>query len=115
MRALIRVADERAVLLGSLAYKACSRASSTKSVRMELLTRQPTMLRAKTSITKTTYSQPCQVETQVKSLTHSGFGRLALNYRLTPLRPRRRMSRSTVQRATGKLSRLICCQTLSAP
>jgi hypothetical protein len=32
-------------------------------VRIVLLTRQPTMRRAKTSITKATYSQPCQVET----------------------------------------------------
>jgi len=36
------------------AYGACSRASSTKSVRIELLTRQPTIHRAKTSITKAT-------------------------------------------------------------
>ena len=37
---------------GCLAYKACSRAFRTKSVRMGLLTRRPTMRRAKTSITK---------------------------------------------------------------
>ena len=48
---------------GWRAYNACSSASSTKSVCIELLTRQPTMRRAKTSITKATYSQPCQVET----------------------------------------------------
>gem|GEM_PF-7132577 len=35
----------------------------TKSVRIELLTRQPTIRRANTSMTKATYSQPCQVET----------------------------------------------------
>ena len=34
-----------------------------KSVRMELLTRQPTMRLANTSMTKATYSQPCQLET----------------------------------------------------
>lgn len=48
--------------LGYLAYRACSRTSSTKSVRIELLTRQPTMRRENTSTTKATYSQPCQVE-----------------------------------------------------
>ena len=42
-----------------------------KSVRMELLTLQPTMLLGKTSMTKATYCQPCQVATQVKSDTHS--------------------------------------------
>ena len=35
--------------------------------------------------------------------------------RMAPRRPRRRMSRSTVQRATVMPSRLSCCQTLSAP
>ena len=34
-----------------------------KSVRMELLTRQPAMRGAYTSMTKATYCQPCQVET----------------------------------------------------
>ena len=50
---------------------------------MELLTRQPTMRRAYTSITKAPYCQPCQVETYVKSDTHSWLGRSALNCRLT--------------------------------
>ena len=36
---------------------------------MELLTRQPTIRRANTSITKATYNQPCQVDTYVKSDT----------------------------------------------
>jgi hypothetical protein len=35
-------------------------------VRIELLTRQPTMRRANTSMTKATYSQPCQVETSAQ-------------------------------------------------
>ena len=38
---------------------------------------------AKTSMTKATYCQPCQVETYVKSETQSWFGRSALNCRLT--------------------------------
>jgi hypothetical protein len=67
---------------GCRAYKACSSASSTKSVRIELLTRQPTIRRANTSMTKATYSQPCQVDTYVKSMTHSWFGRWARNCRL---------------------------------
>lgn len=50
---------------------------------MLVLTRQPTMQRENTSITKATYSQPCQVDTYVKSLIHSWFGRCALNCRLT--------------------------------
>ena len=100
-----------------------------KSVRMELLTRQPTMRRAYTSITKGTYCQPCQVETYVKSDTHNWLGRSALNWRLTlssghgnalsetvvrttlprraPCNPKRLISRSTVQRATSVPSRLI--------
>ena len=41
----------------------CSKASSTKSVCIELLTRQPTIRRANTSITNATYIQPCQVDT----------------------------------------------------
>ena len=102
-----------------------------------VLTRQPTMRRAKTSTTKATYSQLCQVDTYVKSDTQSWLGQSAVNCRLTrssgqdaeasgtvvrtvlprrtPCRPRRRMSRSTVQRATTMSSRFICFQTLSAP
>ncbi len=34
-------------------------------------------------MTKATYSQPCQVETYVKSETHSWFGRSTRNCRLT--------------------------------
>ena len=50
---------------------------------IELLVRQPTMRRANTSTTKATYSQPCQVDTYVKSETHSWLGRCALNCRFT--------------------------------
>jgi len=39
---------------GYRAYSACSNASRTKSVRIELLTRQPTMRLANTSMTKAT-------------------------------------------------------------
>jgi hypothetical protein len=42
------------------------------SVRMELLVRQATMSWANTSMTKATYSQPCQVGTYAKSDRHSG-------------------------------------------
>ncbi len=37
---------------------------------MLVLTRQPTVHRENMSITKATYSQPCQVETYVESLPH---------------------------------------------
>jgi len=56
-----------------------SSVSSTKSVCIELLTPQRTMRRAKTSMTKATYSRPSEVETEVKSETRSWFGRSALN------------------------------------
>ncbi|OJA60230.1 hypothetical protein BGV68_05320 [Burkholderia ubonensis] len=56
---------------GRRAYSACSSASSTKSVVIDELTRQPTMRRANTSTTKATYSQPCHVETYVKSDTRN--------------------------------------------
>jgi hypothetical protein len=52
-------------------------------VRIELLTRQLTIRLEKTSMTKATYSQPYQIDTYEKSETHSWFGRLALNCRLT--------------------------------
>ena len=42
---------------------------------MDLLTRQPTMRRAYNVDHEATYSQPCQVETYVKSETHSWLGR----------------------------------------
>ena len=42
---------------------------------IELLTRQPKIRLANTLTTKTTYSPPCQVETQVKSDTPCWFGR----------------------------------------
>ena len=50
---------------------ACSRASKARSVRNELETRHPTILREKTSMTKATYTKPRQVATYVKSETHS--------------------------------------------
>ena len=82
---------------------------------------------AKTSMTKATYGQSCQVETYVKSETQSWFGRSALNCRLTlssghgallsltvvrttlpritPRSPSRRISHSTVHRAAAVPSR----------
>lgn len=68
---------------GRRAYSACSSASSMKSVRMEPLTRQPTMRRVNTSMTKATYSQPCQAEMYVKFEAHNWFARSARNCRLT--------------------------------
>ena len=73
----------------------------------------------------------------MKSETQSAFGRVAWNWRLTwssgrgadlslivvrtglpritPRNPMPRISRSTVQRATSKLSRCNCRQTLRTP
>ena len=45
-----------------------------ESVCMDRLTRQPTMERAKTSITKATCTKLCQAETHVKLDAQSGFG-----------------------------------------
>ena len=60
-----------------------SRASRTKSVCIELLSRQPTIRRVKTSMTKATYSQPCQVDRYVNSGTQSELGQSALKTLLT--------------------------------
>ena len=48
-------------------------------LRRELEARQPTIRREKTSITKATYTNPRYVATQVRSATHSWFGRIAVN------------------------------------
>ncbi len=104
---------------------------------MDVETRQPTMRRANTSITKATSTVPDQAGTSVKSLTQSWLGRSALNRRLTlssgqgraasglvvtirrprttPLIPMAFISRSTVQRATSRPSRRRACQILRAP
>jgi hypothetical protein len=82
-----------------------------------------------------TYTNPRQVATQVRSATHSWFGRAAVNWRVTrpggcapvasagtvvrmnarprtaPASPNRRISRATVQRATPWSSRCSCFQT----
>ena len=70
--------DQYAVALGLPGMERLLQSIQTESVCMELLTRQPKMHRAYTSITTATYSQPCQVETYVKSETHNWLGRLAL-------------------------------------
>lgn len=57
-RALVAVMDEAARLGPTEAWTACSGASRTKSVRSDADTRQPTVRRAKTSITKATYTKP---------------------------------------------------------
>lgn len=114
---------------GWRAYGACSRASTTNSVRMELLVRQPTMRRANRSMTKATYCQRNRVVTYVKSGTQSWLGRSALNCLLTwssghgtalpamavrttlprrpPRRPESRMRRSKAQRAQQHLRGLL--------
>ncbi len=88
-------------------------------------------------MTKATWTKPCQVATQVKSDTHSAFGRGARTRRFTrsaghgvalsgtvvlvslprtaPRRPIRRISRATVQRATGVPSRTSCRHTFLTP
>ena len=89
-------------------------------------------------MTKATYTKPRHVATYVRSATHSWFGRTAVNCRVTrsggraaavaasvvaanfrprtaPARPRRRIRRATVQRATACPSRLSCFQTLRTP
>ena len=88
-------------------------------------------------MTKATWTKPCQVATQVKSLTHSRFGEGAWNWRLTrssgqgaagfwtvvftvlprtaPRSPIARISLSTVHRATATPSRRSCRQTFRAP
>jgi hypothetical protein len=71
------------IRIGCRSWGACSKASSTKSARAERDTRQPTILRAKASITKATWTKPDQVVTEVKSLTHKAFGRGAWNCRFT--------------------------------
>lgn len=54
LRPAIAMVNQAAVTLRLTCVSACSKASSTKSVRIELLTRQPTMRRANTSMTKAT-------------------------------------------------------------
>ena len=102
-------------------------ASSTKSVFGELETRQPTILSAKVSMIKSTQTNPCQVETSVKSLTYGMFGAGARNFRftlsfghgwplsgtvvfftfprITPWIARRFINLATVQRAIVNVSR----------
>ena len=63
---------------------------------MLLLTRQPTIRRANTSMTKATYSQPCQVETSVKSEPHSWLGRSGLDHPIDPIQRTRRALSGTV-------------------
>jgi hypothetical protein len=102
----------------------CSSASSARSLRREVDACQPTIRRENTSMTNATYTNPRHVATYVRSATHSWFGRMAWNCRVTrsggraaavseivvtvnfrprttPARPRCRIRRATVQRATA--------------
>ena len=45
--------------------------------------RQPTIMRLNTSMMKQTYATPAQVGTNVRSVTQSRFGAVAVNSRLT--------------------------------
>src|SRR5690606_26203510 len=63
--------------------RAISIASSTISVRMCDATRQPTIILLNASTMKHTYATPAQVGTNVRSVTHSRFGTVAVNSRLT--------------------------------
>ena len=71
LHALIAVVHEAGEGVVPRAWVACARASSTQSVRIEADTRQPTMRRAKTSITTATNTKPPQVATEVQSDTQS--------------------------------------------
>ena len=104
----------------------------------ELDTRQPTMAREKTSMTKATYAKPAHVATYVMSATQSWLGRDARKARLTrsgaraassqdsvvtvnarprvtPRSPAARIKRSTVHRAATMPSRPSWRHTFSAP
>ncbi|SHX25626.1 Uncharacterised protein [Mycobacteroides abscessus subsp. abscessus] len=50
---------------------------------MCLATRQPTIIREYASTMKHTYATPAQVGTNVRSVTQSWFGAVAVNLRLT--------------------------------
>lgn len=64
LAAAVGVMDQAAVALGLPGVqRLLQRVEHEVGVHRELLTRQPTMRRAKTSMTKATYSQPCKVET----------------------------------------------------
>lgn len=52
-------------------------------MRMRGETGQPTIMRLNASITKHTYTPPAQVGTNVRSVTQSPFGAVAVNSRFT--------------------------------
>src|SRR3954465_12856832 len=83
------------------AWSACSSASRTRSLRIERDTRQPTMARENTSMTKATYTKPAQLATYVKSATQSWLGRLAENSRFTRSAGRAASRRVLVIRRRG--------------
>lgn len=60
LRAAVEVLDQAAVSLGLAGVQGLLQRVDTKSVCIELRTRQATMRRANTSMTKATNSQPCQ-------------------------------------------------------
>lgn len=64
-------------------YRACSRTFNPKSFYMLHLIHQPMMRLAYMPTSNTTYSQPFQTKTQVKSNTHSSLRRCALKCRVT--------------------------------
>jgi len=62
---------------------ACSSASRTNAVFMDVAARQPITRRAKASITNATYTIPAHVGQYVKSATHNRLGAGAAKTRST--------------------------------
>ena len=63
LAAAVAVMDQSVSLGRALWQMAWFRASRTKPVFIDVQTRQPTIFRAKTSMTNATYTMPCQLET----------------------------------------------------
>ncbi len=117
--------------------RAISIASNTIGVRICPATRQPTIIRENASTMKHTYATPARVATNVRSVTHSSLGRLAVNWRLTrsgcrpaptsgrvvltrrvrstPQIPARRISRAVWSRPTSIPARLAVFHNFLAP
>ena len=118
---------------------AITSASSTRSVLWLAAVRHPVISRANASMTNAVYAVPAQVDTKVKSTTHSRSGASGAKPRLTrssgrscdgsgtvvrgffhpprrtPRSPSLRISRSTVHRAAAMPSRFSWSQTFQAP
>src|SRR5690606_37998442 len=69
LHAAVAVVDERTVRFAIM--QRLLQPSSARSLRYDVLARQPTMRRENTSITNATYTKPRHVARYVKSDTHS--------------------------------------------